>query len=79
MDYILTSELTSDDIDFLNITTIEFELHNPTISNLVDSGWCDYATGARIVTKEDRAIFKEPSEQQLTFLQMKYGEQLKAL
>jgi hypothetical protein len=78
MDYILRYEITSEDMDFLNITTIEFELHNPFVDKN-DSGWCDYSTGYRIVTKEDRVIFKEPSEQQVTFLQMKFGDRLKVL
>ena len=79
MDYILRYTLNAEDIEFLNMTTIPFELHNPFVKELNDSGWCDYSTGSRIVSDDDRVIFKEPSEQQVTFLQMKFGNRLKEL
>ena len=79
MNYILRYPLESSDIDFLNITSIEYELHSPFVDAENDSGWCDMTTRSRIVDKNDRVIFKEPSEQQLTFLQMKYGSRLKEL
>ena len=79
MDYILRYKLTPEDIEFLNITTIEYDLHNHTVGAKDDSGWCDMATGGRIVDRKDRAIFKAPTEQQITFLQIKFGDRLKEL
>jgi hypothetical protein len=79
MDYILRYELTPEDIEFLNMTTMEYEIHNPFVDIEHDSGWCDMATDARIVNSNDRVIFKAPSEQQITFLQMKFGSRLKEL
>jgi hypothetical protein len=79
MDYILRYPLNSEDIEFLNTTSIEYDLHNHTVDAKNDSGWCDYSTGSRIITTNDRAIFKDPSDSQLTFLQLKYGSRLKEL
>ena len=56
MDYILQNELTSDDVEFLNITSIEYDLHMPDKLCENDSGWCDYSTGGYIISKNDRAI-----------------------
>ena len=89
MDYILRYPLNSDDIDFLNMTSIEYEIHNTRGTaalveanfekSLHDSGWCDYATNARIINDKDRAIFRNVTSTQLTFLQMKYGDRLRVL
>ena len=89
MDYILRYPLNSDDIDFLNMTSIEYEIHDTLGTaalveanfekGLHDSGWCDYATNARIINDKDRAIFLNVSESQLTFLELKFGERLKPL
>jgi len=79
MDYILRYELTPEDIEFLNTTSIDYDLHNHTVGAKDDSGWCDMSTGSRIVDRKDRAIFKSPSEQQITFLQIKFGSRLKEL
>lgn len=89
MDYILRYPLNKDDIDFLNITSIEYEIHDTLGTaalveanfekGLHDSGWCDYATNARIINDKDRAIFKNVSASQLTFLELKFGIRLKEL
>jgi hypothetical protein len=89
MDYILRYPLNSDDIDFLNITTIEYEIHDTKgtaalveanfNAGMHDSGWCDHATNARIIHEKDRAIFKNVTDTQLTFLQMKFGGRLRVL
>ena len=89
MDYILRYPLSSDDIDFLNITTIEYEIHDTKGTaalveanydkSLHDSGWCDYATNARIINDKERAIFRNVTPAQYTFLELKFGERLKEL
>jgi hypothetical protein len=79
MDYILRYELTSDDVEFLNITSIEYDLHTPDKLCENDSGWCDYSTGGYIVSKNDRAIFRNVTPEQETFLTLKYQDRLKEL
>lgn len=79
MEYILRYQLTSDDIEFLNETTIDYDLHKPDKIAVNDSGWCDYSTGGYIVTKNDRAIFKGVSDTELTLLKLKFGTRLKEL
>ena len=76
MDYILQNELTSDDVEFLNITSIEYDLHMPDKLCENDSGWCDYSTGGYIVSKNDRAIFRNVTPEQETFLILKYQNRL---
>lgn len=79
MEYILRYELTSDDIEFLNETSIDYDLHRPDKLSVNDSGWCDYSTGGYIVNVKDRAIFKNVSPEELTFLTLKFGTRLKEL
>ena len=78
MDYILRYPLTSDDVDFINNSSMDIEIHNPTITGN-DSGWCDAATGQRLVTHGDRAIFHNVSEPDLLMLKLKYGDRIKEL
>jgi hypothetical protein len=79
MDYILRYELTPEDIEFLNTTSMDYELHTPDKFCVADSGWCDYSTGGYIVRKNDRAIFKDVSDSNLTFLTLKFGNRLKEM
>jgi hypothetical protein len=80
MDYVLQFPLDKDDIDFLNVTTIDFEIFNPSEEfDPNDSGWCDAATGARIISDTHRVAFKNVTSEQLTFLTMKYYNRLKPL
>ena len=84
MNYILRQPLSETDIDFLNETTIDFKIINShglksgtQLRN--DSGWCDAATGARIIDVNDRAVFKNVSNSELTLLTLKFGNRLKDL
>lgn len=81
MDYVLQYPLTSDDIDFLNVTDIAFEVFNPhgLKPEGYDSGWCDMATGARIIDKSDRVAFLNVTPEDLTFLTIRYHDRLKPL
>jgi hypothetical protein len=80
MDYVLQYPLDHEDIAFLNSTTINYEIFDPTGEfDPNDSGWCDMATGARIINNTDRVAFKNVSPEQLTFLTLKYYNRLKPL
>ena len=81
MNYVLKRALSENDIDFLNQTTIEFEIFDthglkPETKIGYDSGWCDAFTGARIIGKTDRAMFKNVTEQESTLLLLKFGDRL---
>ena len=81
MNYVLRQSLSETDIDFLNETTISFEIFNshglaPETQIGYDSGWCDMSTGARIINKNDRALFKDVNEQEYTLLLLKFGTRL---
>lgn len=82
MDYVLQQSLTSEDIEFLNETTIEFEIFDthglkPETQLGFDSGWCDMTTGARIIGKNDRARFNNVNDVELTLLTLKFGKRLR--
>jgi len=93
MNYLLQYPLSETDIDFLNETSIAFEIVDTGASSLAetitglnedrpelhDSGWCDAATGARIIHEFDRAVFKDVSPEDLTFLMVRYSSRLKLL
>ena len=90
MDYLLRYQIEDSDCDFLNSTSIKYNIvdaHKDTISKLAtdvdellgDSGWCDMATGARIVDERDRVVFRDVSPQELTLLLIKYPTRLKKL
>ena len=78
MDYILRYQLTSDDIDFINNSSMDIELHNPDVTGN-DSGWCDMTTGQRLVMMNDRAIFRNVSGSDLTMLTLKFGDRIREL
>jgi len=75
MDYILRYPLTSNDIDFINNSSIDIEIYNPTVTGN-DSGWCDAATGQRLVMHGDRAIFRDVSESDLLMLKLKFEDRI---
>ena len=81
MDYVLQYPLTSDDVDFLNATSIQFEVFNPhgLKPEGYDSGWCDMATGARMIGENDRVAFLSVSDEDLLLLTLKYHDRLKPL
>jgi hypothetical protein len=83
MDYILGHQLTESDIDFLNETDIEFEIIDThglkPQTNVVDSGWCDMTTDARIIGVNDRVIFRNVSPEDETYLTLRYTTRLKEL
>ena len=80
MDYVLQFPLDNDDIDFLNGTSIKFQIFNPDGAyEENDSGWCDMATGARIISNEDRVAFLDVTPDELTFLTLRYYNRLKPL
>lgn len=79
MEYILRYSLESEDIEFLNYTSIDYDLHTPNSMALNDSGWRDMNTGGYIINKNDRVIFKNVSASELTFLTLKFGSRLKPL
>jgi hypothetical protein len=78
MDYILRYPLTSGDVDFINNSSIDIEIYNPSVTGN-DSGWCDAATGQRLVMGGDRAIFRNVGESDLLMLKLKYADRLKEL
>lgn len=89
MDYLLRFQIEDDDCDFLNATSIKYDIvdsQKNTLSKLatdvdemLDSGWCDWNTGARIVDERDRVVFRDVSPQELTLLLIKYPTRLKKL
>lgn len=80
MKYILTKQLDEDDVYVLNCIGCQTKIVHAEGNRWVlstgagDSGWCDYSTGAYIVRVNDRAIFIDPSERDVTFLTLKYGD-----
>ena len=88
MDYLLRFPIEDIDLDFLNTTTIKYDVldvHRSPFGKLVtdldefDSGWRDMATGARLVDKRDRIVFRDVSPQELTLLLIKFPDRLKKL
>jgi hypothetical protein len=80
MDYVLQFPLDNDDIDFLNATSIKYEVFDPSGAyDENDSGWCDAATGARIISGTERVAFLDVSPEELTYLTLRYYNRLKPL
>ena len=79
MDYVLKHSLTSNDIDFLNETTLDFAIITNNHQVESDSGWRDAATGARIINANDRAVFKNVAPADVTLLTLKYGDRVSIL
>lgn len=80
-DYLLRNSLSDSDIEFLNETTMQFDIVNTEgpKPGEYDSGWCDMATGQRIIHPKDRAVFRHVSEAEYTYLQLRYRDRLNEL
>ena len=72
--YLLNRSMSSDDVDFLNSTDIDYDIRTDLGPN--DSGWCDYATGARLIMASDRVVFYPVTEEEEVFLKLKYLTEL---
>lgn len=88
MEYLLRYPITESDCDFLNETTIGYRVVDSksslaidlsTLIDEYDTGWCDMATGAQIISEQDRIIFKDVSSEQFTLLSLKFGKRIKKL
>jgi len=82
MDYVLQHELTKEDLDFLNVTTLEFKVfntHGLKVETQFDSGWCDAATGSQIIGKYDRVAFLNVTPEDLTLLSLRFYNRLQPL
>lgn len=82
MNFILMQRLSPEDIDFVNNCDIETRVVNyrgkqwHLSTGGDDSGWCDASSGQYVITGRDRVIFVDPTEQQATFLKLKYPDTL---
>lgn len=72
MKYFLKTTSPQEDVEFLNNTTIEFSF----IGSENDSGWCDAATGARIVSADDAVVFYNVSDQDALALIMRFNRRI---
>jgi hypothetical protein len=64
------------DCNFLNATPIYFTFVGDAKN---DSGWCDWETGARIISQRDKIILvTEDSEEEAT-IKLTFGERLQEL
>ena len=82
MDYLLRNSLTESDIEFLNETTMDFEIVNTDWHAPMegyDSGWCDGVTGHRLITHQNRVVFRNVTAAQYTYLELRYRERLNEL
>lgn len=44
-----------------------------------DTGWCDYETGARILSTNDRVLFTTGNSKDEIVLKLKFGDRLKGI
>ena len=72
--YDLQGPMTQQDIDWMYSSNIEIYCEHPYEDG--DSGWCDAATGARIIQASDRIIFHPATEEEEVFLKLKYMTEL---
>jgi hypothetical protein len=52
---------------------VEFEIIDPSVTG-IDSGWCDSATGARLVTKNMQINLTVSDEKYNTLIRLKFGD-----
>lgn len=67
------------DVDFLNSTSIPFEVESPSLGVPgYDSGWRDIFTGARILSKNDTIVFTVCNLEEELVLKLKFDSRLTA-
>ena len=71
--------IPDEDVDFLNTTEISFEIVTAFSdqNGARDSGWCDMATGCRILSKYDGIMFATDSKEDEVLLKYKFGDRIK--
>jgi hypothetical protein len=74
--YKLNRALKNTDIDFINESDVPFEIDDNELLGTTDSGWCDGASGQRIVTPSMRVVFDLSDPTHKTLVHTKYFGEL---
>ncbi len=65
------------DCNFLNATPIHFSFVTEFGPN--DSGWCDYDTGSRIISKSDLIILEPEDNEEEAVIKFTFGDRLREM
>lgn len=75
--WIISAPFSASDVESINIiansSDTVTEIIDPTVIG-IDSGWCDAATGHRLVTDTMKIQFTISNEQLNTLIRLKFGE-----
>lgn len=74
----ISGPFSASDVDIINNIynsdgTVNTEIIDPSVVG-VDSGWCDGATGARLVTNSMSICFTVEDEKLSTLIRLKFGD-----
>lgn len=72
--FILEKCITTDELEFLYECGMTVGIIDRLLLDENDTGWCDYTTGAPILTPSLRAIFYVENLEQELVLNMRYTE-----
>lgn len=73
----LPSPYTEDDCVWINASGLLHEVFDPYKLDAFDSGWCDYDTGAPILTDKHEIYLKTTDEKSEMWLKLKYIDRVK--
>lgn len=68
----LPSPYTEDDCAWVNASGILYHVESPDKLSANDSGWCDYSTGAEILTDRHKIYLRTTDEKSEMWLKLKY-------
>ena len=75
--WLLPAPYTDDDVEWINNSNIQYYVENPDRWGENDSGWCDYSTGAEILTNLHKIYIRTETEKEEMWLKLKYIDRVK--
>jgi hypothetical protein len=74
--YKLNRSLKSNDVEFINDSDVPYTIDDDQLLGPTDSGWCDAATGQRLITPSMRIVFDLTVPAHKTLMHTKYFGEL---
>jgi hypothetical protein len=70
--WLLPAPYTDDDLDWIAKSNLQYHIYRPYNMGPNDSGWCDYNTGAEVITNSHKIYLKTETEKEEMWLKLKY-------
>lgn len=70
--WLLPAPYTDEDVEWINNSNISYHIEHPDKWDENDSGWCDYNTGATVLTNLHKIYIKTENDKEEMWLKLRY-------